>query len=1574
MPSPNGTQPPFNDINDHMLFTALNDAFLQGALPGENEGFAGQACEDATAFTLNAMRQRPENMPVIAMESASTHSAENISDGKTDRRYYLRLAIINDDMPFLVDSIAGEIGAAGLAIDRIIHPLVSVQRDKAGQLLSIDEGARGEGIKESVVYIEMQRADAKVRRQLVAALEQVLKDTRAVVNDWRPLQDALAKDAAWLEDAEGRGLLEWLLDRNFTQLAHIRWSVNGDVTDRKGLARVSDRQLLAPISYKKAAKWFADGNAAPLVIKSNSLSTVHRRVPMDLVIVPIGDGDKVEGLSVHAGIWTSAALAAPPSKVPVLRAQLARINKKYGFDPAGHAGKALAHALTKLPHDLLLPMSQSDIEMVALTSMSLADRPRPKLITIGSALGRHLLAFVWLPRDDVSTGRRIAIENMLKQATNSPVLSWSITLEDGQIALLRYVLDLRGDGRIPDSNTLDNQLKTMVRGWLPEVENALSAMAVSGRSMALALRYAEAFPDNYRASYGADEAALDIVKLRALDKNMRRSARLCVANDALAHISASGVQSLRLKLYQVEGAIALSEAVPVLEQFGFDVLEEVPTPLAGGVLGYIHDFQLQIQGRTSIEDIVPRAAMLEKAIANVLDGRAEADHFNQLITLNGLSEFDVLLLRSWFRYLRQTGLSYGVETVVDALRLAPKVTADIMTLFHVRHDPDFADNRVQAQQRAIRAIAAGLKNVSAIDDDRLLRLMRDLVLAIIRTNAFAPSGREALAFKIDSSMVPGLPKPVPWREVFVYSPIVEGIHLRTGPVARGGLRWSDRRDDFRTEILGLMKAQRVKNAVIVPGGAKGGFFPKALPDPSIDRAAWAEAGKSAYKIFMASLLSITDNIVDGQTVHPDQVVIHDGEDPYFVVAADKGTATFSDTANAIAIERDFWLGDAFASGGSNGYDHKAMGITARGAWVSVQRHFLEMGVDVQSEPISVVGCGDMSGDVFGNGMLLSKSIKLVAAFNHMHIFIDPDPDPENSWQERKRLFEMPGSSWADYDHKLLSKGGAIFARDQKSVKLTPQIKHLLGLEDDELAPDDLIRAVLLAQADLLWFGGIGTYVKAASESNMDVADTVNDSVRVDAEQLRFRVMGEGANLGITQAARIAFALNNGRVNTDFIDNSAGVDCSDNEVNIKIALSSEVRSGALNDRQRNSLLEEMTDDVSFLVLEDNRLQTLGLSIAESGGAAALPSYLRIIETFEEQNLLDRAVEGLAANDILKRRIGEDQGLSRPELAVLMSTAKLALQDAIEQSDWIDDALLDDELAAAFPQQLRIAHPDAIQSHQLRKEIIATKLANRVINRLGISHPMELAEEEGCSLSDIAMAFVAAEHIFALPDLWAAIDIAPIDERVRLMVFDRVAQAVRSQMADIVRNNAERLQPGAMVAALQKPAAQLSDEVDSLLNNQSLQQYDALETELVSQGVSGEIAARVAHLYKIDGIIGLSRLSNKSGIAPDILARAFTDIGERLSLDWVQLTAAQMSPSDPWERLLVAGMARDFQQMRLDYLADSDEPLSHVDQWAQQNAARITLFRRLVERAQNMVPPSISMLAQIASQARILLARS
>ena len=764
----------------------------------------------------------------------------------------------------------------------------------------------------------------------------------------------------------------------------------------------------------------------------------------------------------------------------------------------------------------------------------------------------------------------------------------------------------------------------------------------------------------------------------------------------------------------------------------------------------------------------------------------------------------------------------------------------------------------------------------------------------------------------------------------------------------------------------------------MPTGAKGGFYPKQLP-PASNRDAWLAEGTESYRVFIRALLSVTDNIVEGHVVHPEQVTVLDGDDPYFVVAADKGTATFSDVANAIAQERGFWLGDAFASGGSHGYDHKAMGITAKGAWISVQRHFAERGVDVQTQPIRVVGCGDMSGDVFGNGMLLSKQIKLVAAFDHRHIFLDPDPDPAVGWAERARLFALPRSSWADYAAPV-SAGGGVHSRAAKAIAVTPEVARALDIPAREMEPTALISAILKAPADLIWFGGIGTYVKAAAENNAAVGDPANDRLRVDAEELRAVAIGEGANLGLTQAARIAFAarsngLGGGRINTDFIDNSAGVDCSDNEVNIKIALNREMAEGRLPFEQRNALLASMTDDVAHLVLEDNRLQTLALSIMEKDGAAAVPSYVRLIEVFEDAGRLDRAVEGLAKDDELLRRAQEGRGLTRPELAVLNATAKLGLQEAIEDSGLGMADELKPDLHAAFPTAMRDAYAAAIDAHRLRGEIVATKLANRIVNRLGVLHPFELAEEEGAAMSDIAAMFVTADRLFGLEALWAEIEVTPMPEAARLALFDEVAVATRSHIADLLRVVPSGSAPGAVLGRLGEGVTQLDRQTKALLLEAASTQSAAIAGTLQASGAPPALAEKVVRLFELDGAVGLADLSRRLEVDEVELTRAFTRLGQALGLDWAQATAARIVSSDPWERLLIAGLARDFQQLRLEFLARGGEgsPREHVEQWVAANGARIRQFKALVDRARVAPTISAAMLAQIAGQARVLLGR-
>ena len=1517
--------------------TALGQLITASILPGE-AALTGAALHDATQFLLEAAQHREHGQPAILIRS-TTGSA-------TDKRRVTRIAVVNRDVPFLVASISHALAAHGLAVDLLVHPVLPVLRDANRQLADLPQD--GTGTRESFIYIETDRIDARQRRALEADLTRTIADVRAAVADWPQLRAAITADADRLSDPEGVALLQWLGGGMLTQLGHVTRQRDGSEGDMLGISRQSTAPLLAEASWKRAFAWFdaPEHHHAPLIVKANRSSLVHRRVPLDLFIVPLLAGGTVTALSVHAGIWTSAALSTAPQSVPILRQQVQAITARLGIAPDGHDHKSLIHAFSVLPHDLVISFSAQDTLRVVTAMMALIDRPRPRVALVAAPLERHVFAFVWLPRDMLSTTVREAIQALLESSTDTTTLDWSLTVEGGNLALLRYVLDARKARPRLDAAPIDARLQDMLRGWTDAVEAALTTTEEPGRAAALALRHAPAFPAAYRAAYGAAEAARDIARLRHIGGALGRDARLYRLHSDLP-------DQLRLKVYQAHGALPLSDAVPALENFGFRVLSELPTALAGEHPATIHDFLLGLPAGSDAKAVLQRAAAIEAAIAAVLNSQADDDLFNRLVVHNALAAPEAEWLRAIYRYLRQAGTAFTIPSVVNALANAGAVTTALIDLLRVRHDPQFSADRVAASDVAQEAIRTGLATVSAINDDRILRLYWQVIMAVLRTNVFAPAGRTALAFKFDSALVPGLPKPVPWREIFVYSRRVEGIHLRAGPVARGGLRWSDRRDDFRTEVLGLMKAQRVKNAVIVPTGAKGGFYPKCLPNPAIDRDAWAQEGRESYQVFITALLSVTDNIVGDAVVHPAGVVVHDGPDPYFVVAADKGTATFSDTANAIALQHQFWLGDAFASGGSNGYDHKAMGITARGAWLSVQRHFLEMGVDVQADPVRVIGCGDMSGDVFGNGLLLSKAVKLVAAFDHRHIFIDPDPDP--------------AVSWADYAADLLSAGGGIYPRSQKQIDLSAQARAALAIGEGPLDPESLIAAILKSPADLIWFGGIGTYVKATAESHADVGDPANDGLRVNAQDVRAKVIGEGANLGLTQAGRIEFALHGGRINTDFIDNSAGVDCSDNEVNIKIALAG---VEGLEPARRNALLAEMTDEVAMLVLEDNRLQALALSIAQGHGAQAMGAYLRLIERLEESGALDRRTEGLAGSDVLARRAAEGQGLTRPELAVLLSSAKLALQDALEQGDLAQTAAAEPLLLGDFPPRLQRDYRPALLAHRLRPQIVATVVANQVVNRMGMVHPFELAEEEGASLAAIGSAFVAACDLLDMHGLWQAIDAVRMPELARLMLFDDAALALRGHMADLLRNAPASADIGAAMA-------QLALHAESLLGTEARGQIAGITARLEQAGAPPQLAAKVAALYAQDGAIGLASLAHDSGLPPVELAETFVNLGALLGIDWAQARAALMSPADPWDRLLVAGLARDFQQMRFDFLrtlaasAPSGGLPAAVATWAGARSAALARLASLIARAQGSPVLTPAMLAQIAGQARNLL---
>ncbi len=1573
-----------NKTNHNAVELALQTALFAHALPGEVDDLDSTQRGAIAAFVAQAAGQRLPGEPLVRIETLA-------DDGPVGQRR-LRLAIIGDDRPFLVDSAAAAVTAAGIDIHRLIHPIIDVERGNDGHLIAV--GGDGQGrpaplgaIRESMIYMEIERVGAKGRAALIEDLHLVLADVRAAVGDWQAMLALLRDSIRALSDnpppqaphrtAEAMAFLEWLAADNFTLLGARRYQLasDGEAVGEAGLGLLRDPDYPVWTGTRgasdtpRALKALMASPEPLLITRAGAVVTVHRRVNGDLISVKGFDREgRVVSETRFLGLYTSAALNTSPRQVPLLRRKVGEIIDTLGFGEAGHTGKALVHVLESFPRMELFEASPGELKQMALGLLSLLDRPRPKLFARPDPFGRFISVLVFVPRDTYTSRQREAVGQMLAQELKGRIARFEVELRAEGLARVHYVVDVAdAAGFGPDqAGALDRRLRQLVRGWDEELETVLADLAGATRAARLTISHGRSFSASYRAQHNAAEAAADIVALSHLSTEADRGVRLLPAAGGAAG-------QVRLKIYRLGRIIPLSEAVPVLENFGLKVVEEYPFDLAGGTLGWIHDFMAEVPDAAVLADWPALVARVEPALMAVLTGMAENDGFNALILDCGLDAREAGWLRAWFRYLRQTGVTYGVMTVVDALKRYPAITRDLVALFAVRFGPGVAD-RMTAQSEVLARIDAALADVASIDDDRILRLYRAAMLATLRTNAFVAGGPEALACKIDSAAMPGLPAPIPYREIWVYSPRVEGIHLRGGPIARGGLRWSDRRDDFRTEVLSLVKAQKVKNTVIVPTGAKGGFYPKQLP-PASNRDAWFAEGTEAYRVFIRALLSVTDNLaIDGAVIPPEGVVCHDAPDPYLVVAADKGTATFSDTANAIAQAHGFWLGDAFASGGGNGYDHKAMGITAKGAWISVQRHFREMGIDVQTQSVRVAGVGDMSGDVFGNGLLLSPAVALVAAFDHRHIFLDPTPDVAAAFAERQRLFALPRSSWDDYGKALISKGGGVFSRSLKSIPLSPEIKAMLGTAADSLSPTDLITAILKMPVDLMWFGGIGTYVKATAESHADAGDRASDAVRVNAAELGARVVGEGANLGLTQAARIEFARHGGRINTDFIDNSAGVDCSDHEVNIKIALNGEVAAGRLGQADRDALLKVMTDDVAILVLKDNHLQTQAISLAQAGGAAAVPVFQRLIHVLEGRAGLDRRVEGLPGDDALGQRAQAGEGLTRPELAVIMAYAKMATYDVLVGSPVVDDPLLEADLIAAFPTAMQAAHGEAIRQHRLRRELVATKLTNEMINRAGLAAPFELAEELGAGLADVAGAFLAARELFGFTGLWQAIDAAHVSADGARHLHMAAQHALRGQMADLLRLGGGR-GPSDLVAAIQPGLKALGQSIDRVVKSEVRSQLDRLTSSLTSAGAPAELVAGIVAIEALDGAIGVSLLATERQLDVAATAQAYTQLGEVAGLDWARGAAGALVSADPWERLLTAALVRDFEQIRLDLLRrvvpESGDPVAALATWVAANQPRVARIAGSAARARDSGSISAAMLAHIAGQARAAL---
>ncbi|MBV9509642.1 MAG: NAD-glutamate dehydrogenase [Caulobacteraceae bacterium] len=1512
-------------------------------LPGE---LAGVSVADVAANLANFWAwaaKRPDPSPQIRRARALAASRGTLA--------FDRLEILQADSPFLVDSVMAEIAEAGLAVRAMYHAVVETTRSPGGT-----RGVRGRQTLESMIQIFLDPLPDDRAETLIAGVRATLDDVRAAVGDYPAMRalldraaESLATEAAHVEpDAlqEYGVFLRWLRDDHFVLLGarsydYPRTADGGYAAEEAlieperslGVLRDPKRSVLrrdCEPAVLSAALRESLARAEPVVVaKSNLRSRVHRRVFMDYVGVRrFGPDGKASGETRFVGLFTAEAYDTPADQAPLVRRKLARVLARAGKPAGGHSDRQLRNILENYPRDELFQIEEDALLAIALGVAHLYDRPRLRLFARRDPFDRFVSILLFLPRDAYGADLAATAGQILAEAFDGQVTAFFPAFSDAPLARIHYEIGFTPSAHgEPDLALLEARIAEATRSWGERLAEAMHAeIGLAGKAGELLRRYGEAFPPGYRDLYDAAEALRDIAAVESLKAD--EPVRIRAFRD-----DGDPPALFRFKLYRAKSAVALADVLPILDNMDLKALAEEGfalhhlTAAGAGAVVWVHEFVL-VDGSGEAVALEQMREAFETAFIAVWTGQTESDGFNRLVIALGLTWREAALVRSLARYRQQTGLDPTPAVQAQALADNPVATRLILDLFRVRFDPDLAGDlrarKAQADALGARIVQA-LVAVESLDADRVLRRITALVGAITRTNYYQPdeagAAKPYISFKIDSQKLADLPAPKPFREIFVWATHVEGVHLRFGPVARGGLRWSDRRDDFRTEVLGLVKAQQVKNAVIVPVGSKGGFYPKQLPRGGTAEAVRAEAVR-AYRTFLCGLLDLTDNLSPvGEIEPPKRVIRHDGDDPYLVVAADKGTATFSDIANRVAEDYGFWLGDAFASGGSAGYDHKAMGITARGAWEAVKRHFRELGKDIQTEPFTVAGVGDMSGDVFGNGMLLSKAIKLVAAFDHRDIFIDPAPDPAVAFAERKRLFDLPRSSWADYDKALISPGGGVFSRSLKSITPTPEMKALLDLRSSSLTPAELIQAILKARVELLYFGGIGAYVKAPTENHLDVGDKANDLVRVDAGQLRCRVVGEGANLGVTQAGRIAYARAGGRIDTDAIDNSAGVDTSDHEVNIKILTGVAERSGGLTRKARDVLLQSMTDDVAAHVLAHNYDQTLALSLMESTAAAELEAHARFMAELEAKGRLDRAVEGLPDAAQIETLAAAGKGLTRPELSVLLAYGKIDLVEQVVAGHAPDDPAFLAVLEGYFPAAME-PFRELMKRHRLRREIIATVVSNDIVNTCGPTFPGRLRAAAACDADALVIGYQAAKRILRFSQIWRAVTAldgaAPAE--AQMAMFAELSTVLAAQTYWMARRAASRsvaggamsgapVGAGKLVATYAAPTEALRAAGPTILS--PLEQKAIAQTAkgFIRAGAPADLARKAAALRALTGAADLIDMAADSAWPVEAVARLHHKAGARFGFDRMRAAAAALQGADAYERLALRRLTED-----------------------------------------------------------------
>jgi glutamate dehydrogenase len=1504
------------------------------------------------------------------------------------------IEIVTDDMPFLVDSVTALLTAHHLDLHLLVHPLIVVRREPLGKLAEVaaeveaDDAIEGD-IVESWMHIEVDPVrDAVARDQLRRELQRVLTDVREAVEDWPKMRRQALTIADHLAAARNTPdrppvpekditdsveLLRWLADDHFTFLGYREYRLVDGEGDEKLLEAVMGTGLgilrqdqtaprvissMTPEAYEKVLE-----KRLLIITKANSRATVHRSAYLDYVGIKIFDaaGDVV-GERRFLGLFSNAAYRTSVRDLPVVRRKVTEVLDRSGLSPRSHSGKDLLQILETYPRDELFQIKTDDLYQAVIGVLRMAGRRQLRLFLRRDGYGRFISCLIYLPRDRFTTQNRLKMQEILLRELNGIGVDYTTRVTESTLARVHFIVRTE-PGNPPgavDPDALAEQLADATRLWEDDFRLVLERKLGDEQAKRLFHRYAEAFPEGYKDEHVPFEAVKDLAKLELLDEPGQLEMHLFRKDEAPADV--------RFKIYRCGEPMVLSAVLPVLHSLGVRAMDERPYELRRPDAAlYLYDFGLQLpEAHRELAEVRPH---VENAFAAAWRGEAEVDGLNELVLRAGLTWRQVVVLRAYAKYLRQAGTVFSQRYMETTFIENPVIAGLLVRLFETRFAPRpvlDVEERAARSAELIEEIGKQLDAVESLDQDRILRSYLTLIQATLRTSFFQRGGdgrpKSYIAFKLDPQAIPDLPAPRPKFEIFVYSPRFEGVHLRFGSVARGGLRWSDRREDFRTEVLGLVKAQMVKNAVIVPVGAKGGFVLKrqsggsarsefANPAGATSATSDREEAVECYKRFIGAMLDVTDNIVGGKVTPPRDVVRHDGDDTYLVVAADKGTATFSDIANEISMRRGFWLGDAFASGGSAGYDHKKMGITARGAWESVKRHFRDLGVDTQTQDFTVVGVGDMSGDVFGNGMLLSRHIKLVAAFDHRHIFVDPMPDPERSYVERKRLFDLPRSSWADYDAERISAGGGVFPRTMKSIPITPQMRDALGIDEDTkvLTPAELMRSILLAPVDLLWNGGIGTYVKAAGESNADVGDKANDAIRVDGGQLRAKVVGEGGNLGLTQRGRVEFALKGGHIYTDFIDNSAGVDCSDHEVNIKILLGGAVADGEMTTPERDALLAEMTDEVAELVLRDNYDQACALGNARAQAASLLPVHRRMLAELERTGGLDRQIEGLPTDEELDARGG---GLTTPEFAVLLAYVKIALE-----RDLLADPIADEEWAAGvlaeyFPTPLRERCSGRMGGHRLRREIVVTQLVNEVVNRGGTSFVFRAVEESGASPADVIRAYVVVRDVFGLRDIWAAVE--ALDNQAptaaQTIVYLETRRLLDRAVRWLVSSRRSPLDVPGEVGRLRPGIANLLPKLETLFRGAERETLRAHATGLASRGLPDALAERATHLVYGFGLLDVVEVANHTGHDLDQVAEVYFVLSEQFRVDDLLSKISLLPREDRWQTLARMALRYDLYAALAALTAEvlnstpKDLPApQRVRAWEEENASSIVRTR-------------------------------